>query len=582
MLEVKDLSVSFRTTKGIVNAVDGISFSINNGETLGIVGESGSGKSVTCLSLMRLLSPNAMVEGEIGYHNGNISNTNILTIPDNEIRMLRGKEMAMIFQEPMTSLNPVFTCGEQIDEAILVHHKISKRKARERTIGLLENVKLPDPASIYKTYPHQLSGGQRQRVMIAMALSCNPSLLIADEPTSSLDVTVQSGIIQLLQNLRSKYNMGMIFVSHDLGVISEVAEKVIVMYKGKIVEHGNVKDIFSNPSHPYTRGLLSCRPPLDKRLRHLPVISDFTFNSQNHTKIFSAENIITQAERKQSHEKIYSVPPLLKIENLSITFPRRHGIFGKTTYITAVDNVRFDVFRGETLGIVGESGSGKTTLGRAVLQLIKPHSGKVLYENKDLNLLGEKEMRTFRKRMQIIFQDPYSSLNPKMKIGDAILQVLKVHRLYRGKEKQRVLDLLGMVSLNAGQFDLYPHEFSGGQRQRICIARALATEPEILICDECVSALDVSIQSQILNLLNELKRSMNLTCIFISHDLSVVKFMSDRMLVMSNGRIVEEGDPDEIYLAPKTSYSEFLINAIPGENLSRLNKSNRSYKDEKI
>jgi peptide/nickel transport system ATP-binding protein len=512
---------------------------------------------------MRLLSANAKATGESLFGENGNSTEDLFSVSENRIRDYRGKHLAMIFQEPMTSLNPVFTCGDQVAEAILVHTKLSKAEAKQKAIALFEKVKLPDPQNIFSTYPHQLSGGQRQRVMIAMALSCDPSLLIADEPTSSLDVSVQAMILELMVALKKEYGMGMIFVSHDLGAISEIADRIIVMHRGKIVEQGSVADIFTNPKHPYTQGLLACRPPLNKRLRVLPVISDF-INPVNGTQNNSdLQNEISIEERKKSHEEIYSRPPVLQLQNISVDYTRKRSILGKTEFIRAVDDVSFEVYPGETLGLVGESGSGKTTLGRTILKLIEPTAGKIIFKGKDISELSGKGLRKIRKNLQIIFQDPYSSLNPKMKIGKAIEEVLSVHDLYPDNRKKRVNELLEMVSMKAEHYNSYPHEFSGGQRQRICIARALASEPEFLICDECVSALDVSIQAQILNLLNNLKRNMNFTCVFISHDLSVVKFMSDRMIVLKNGKIVEEGDPDLIYAAPKSDYTKMLINSIP-------------------
>jgi len=484
----------------------------------------------------------------------------------------------MIFQEPMTSLNPVFRCGDQVAEAIILHQKLSKAEAKKLTIQLFEKVQLPDPERILNAYPHQLSGGQKQRVMIAMAMSCNPDVLIADEPTTALDVTVQKAIIDLMNDLKREINASIIFITHDLGVISEIADHVIVMFKGKIVEQGDIGSIFLNPQHPYTKGLLACRPPLDFRLEKLPVVSDFMdFGKNENGEIIITEKIknieevkesnkIDLATRAKRQEFLPTQKPILEVKNLQTWFPAKKNFFGKTTdWVKAVNDVSFKVYPGETLGLVGESGCGKTTLGRTILRLVEPKSGEIIFDGKNIMDLPRKEMRNLRKDMQIIFQDPYSSLNPRMTIGNAIMEPMEVHKILANDEerKAKVIELLETVSLEAKHFNRYPHEFSGGQRQRICIARALALNPKFIICDESVSALDVSVQAQVLNLLMELREKFQFTYIFISHDLSVVKFMSDRMIVMNQGKIEEMGDADEIYNHPKTIYTRNLIEAIP-------------------
>lgn len=585
LLEIKNLVTEFRTEDETVKAVNDVSFTLNKGETIGIVGESGSGKSVTSLSAMRLIPnpPGRIASGEMLFHHKD-GIIDLAKASEKEMRSLRGNEIAMIFQEPMTSLNPVYTCGDQVAETILLHQKVSKKEAKERTIDLFKQVQLPRPDVIFDTYPHQISGGQKQRVMIAMAMSCNPSILIADEPTTALDVTVQKTILELMNELQIKHDMGIMFITHDLGVIAELADKVIVMYKGKLVEQGTVLDIFTNPQHPYTKGLLACRPPLNKRLEWLPTVSDFmTVDADGvmHETNKSVEEvtnslIISPEQTAKQHEKLYAQEPVLQIKNLKTYFPINRGIFGKAKdYVKAVNDVTFDVYPGETLGLVGESGCGKTTLGRTILKLVEPTSGQIIFEGNDLTHLGSKEMREYRKKMQIIFQDPYSSLNPRITIGEAIMEPMRVHNVFSNDEerKARVMELLRRVNLPEQHFYRYPHEFSGGQRQRICIARSLALNPKFIICDESVSALDVSVQAQVLNLLNELKAEFGFTYIFISHDLSVVKFMSDRMIVMNQGEIVEMGLADEIYANPKSEYTKNLINAIPKGELEDIKAS---------
>jgi len=589
LLEFKNLVTEFHTEGKVVTAVNNVSFTLNKGETIGIVGESGSGKSVTSLSAMRLVPspPGKIAEGEILFHKKNGERVDFLQISEKEMRQYRGNEIAMIFQEPMTSLNPVFTCGDQVMEAIMLHQSLSRSDAEDLTIKLFEEVQLPDPERIFSTYPHQISGGQKQRVMIAMAMSCQPSVLVADEPTTALDVTVQKTILELMQKLQKEHDMGILFITHDLGVIAELADKVVVMYKGNIVEQGTVWDIFNNPQHPYTKGLLACRPPLDKRYTFLPTVGDFMQTNENGESVaneisvedFTKDLVLSKSERDKQHKVLYAQKPLLQIKNLKTYFPIRNGFFGGITdYVKAVDNISFDIFAGETLGLVGESGCGKTTTGRTILRLNEPTSGQMLYKGKDITVFNEQELREFRKEVQIIFQDPYSSLNPRMTIGNAIMEPMQVHGIFANdnQRKERVEELLEKVSLGAEYYNRYPHEFSGGQRQRIGIARALAVNPKFIICDESVSALDVSVQAQVLNLLNDLKKELGLTYIFISHDLSVVKYMSDRMVVMQNGKIEEMGDADQIYLNAKTSYTKRLIAAIPEgkkENIKNPHKT---------
>ncbi|HSY77109.1 MAG TPA: ABC transporter ATP-binding protein [Bacteroidia bacterium] len=590
LLEVKNLTVDFKSEDDTVRAVDGISYSLNKGESLGIVGESGSGKTVSSLALMRLIpSSGKVVSGELLFNSRTRGLVDVTKLGDKEMRSFRGNEIAMVFQEPMTSLNPVYTCGDQVMEAIILHQHVSKKESRNRTLELFKQVKLPRPEAIIDSYPHQLSGGQKQRVMIAMAMSCKPSILVCDEPTTALDVTVQAAILDLMKELQAEHNMSIIFISHDLGVIAEIAEKVLVMYKGRIVEQGNILDVYANPQHPYTKGLLACRPPLDKRLYILPTVSDFMKPAQdgglNKINVTVSDivdkYIITPEVRKQAHEKLYKQEPILQVKNLKTYFPIKKGLFGKTyDYVKAVDDLTFDIYPGETLGVVGESGSGKTTLGRTILRLIEPTSGSIIYKGQDLLKLSDREMREYRKKLQIIFQDPYSSLNPRITIGEAIMEPMQVHKILKSDRlrKDRVIELLERVNMNASHFERYPHEFSGGQRQRICIARAVALNPEFIICDESVSSLDVSVQAQALNLLAELRKDFGFSYIFISHDISVVKFIADRMLVLYNGKIEELGDADDIYFNPQKDYTKRLIGAIPKGRIEDIRASMESRK----
>lgn len=589
ILEINHLQASFSNKSGVVKAVDDISFQVYKGETVGIVGESGSGKSVTALSIMGLLSKftRHSIDGEILFDSPTLGRINLKDAPKSTMRKVRGNEISMIFQEPMSSLNPVFTCGDQVMEAILLHQNISKKEAREKTLELFAKVQLPSPAHIFKSYPHEISGGQKQRVMIAMAMSCSPAILIADEPTTALDVTVQANILKLMKQLRDNEDTSIVFISHDLGVIAEIADRVIVMYQGKIVEQGTLWEIFSNPKHPYTKGLLACRPRVDIKLKVLPTISDFMDRSpegeltevvQKYSSVGEALllNAQSQDEIRQRREKLYSTDPILKVENLKTYFPLGNRFWGKPTgLVKAVDDVSFEVYPGETLGLVGESGCGKTTLGRSILRLIEPTAGKIYFEDEELGSFSNARMRMLRKEMQIIFQDPYASLNPRMTVGEAIMEPMQVHRvLSNNKErKERVVELLETVNLKGEYFYRYPHEFSGGQRQRICIARTLALNPRFIICDESVSALDVSVQAQVLNLLNDLKAKYNFTYIFISHDLGVVKFISDRVLVMNKGKIEEKGYPEALFENPQNDYTRKLIEAIPRGDLQEIRRT---------
>ena len=573
LLNVINLKISFLRDGEWNEAVHGVSFEVPKGKTLGIVGESGSGKSVSNLAVMRLLNEK---QSKITADEITLDGKDILHLSENEMHDVRGKRIAMIFQEPMTSLNPVFQCGFQVTEAILAHEDVTEEEAKSRVITLFKKVLLPRPEAIYKSYPHELSGGQKQRVMIAMALACNPEVLIADEPTTALDVTVQKEILKLLHELQKSNNLSMIFISHDLGVVSEVSDYIAVMHSGNIVEYGEAQEILNNPKDPYTKGLLACRPPMDYRLKRLPIVKEFLDGTWREDTDFKQQLIVTQEERESHLKEIYSREPLLKVEHLKTWFPLKKGIFNRVyDHVKAVDDVSLDVYPGETLGLVGESGCGKTTLGRSILRLVEPSEGKIIFEGKDVMSLSGNDLREYRKHAQIVFQDPYSSLNPKMRVGDAIAEPMLVHGLEPDAKRRhdKVCELLTEVGLKPEHYQRYPHEFSGGQRQRICIARALAVHPKLIICDESVSALDVSVQAQVLNLLNRLKKDFGFTYIFISHDLSVVRFMSDRILVMYSGRPVELGDADEIFNNPQNEYTKKLINAIPSVISSVVEKS---------
>ena len=557
LIEVKDLSIKFQTENQEISAVSSLSFKIPKGKTLGLVGESGSGKSVTALALMRLIPdpPGKITQGQILF-----DSKNLLQISEPEMRKVRGNKISMIFQEPMTSLNPVFTIGNQISEALILHRNMNSEEAWATSIDLLKRVGIKEPEKRISSYPHEFSGGQRQRVMIAMAIACEPELLIADEPTTALDVTIQKQILKLLKDLQAQYEMSILFITHDLGVVGEISDDVLVMKKSKRVEFKPVREIFKNPEHSYTRGLLACRPLLTTHTRRLPMISDFEEEGKKENS-FSKEPPV-----KKDFSK---TPSLLEIRSLKKHFPLERNFFGKeTSWVRAVDDVSFIVPKGSTVGLVGESGCGKTTLGRCLLRLVEPTAGEILYNNQNILELKSQEMRALRKKMQIIFQDPYASLNPRMTVGSAISEPMEIHKLVKNKKEkvERSVHLLEMVGLSAEMLNRYPHEFSGGQRQRICIARALAVEPDFIVCDESVSALDVSVQAQVLNLLLDLQEKLNLTYIFISHDLAVVKFMSNQVIVMNKGKIVEVNSSNQIYSNPQAEYTKTLLSSIPSEN----------------
>ncbi|MCK0108345.1 ABC transporter ATP-binding protein [Flavobacteriaceae bacterium S0825] len=555
LLSVKNLEISFTNNSVVSKVIKGISYNLFTNEILGIVGESGSGKSVSSLAISGLLpKQNCTIDnGEIVFENQDLT-----TLDDKNFESIRGNDIAMIFQEPMSSLNPSMMCGKQVLEVLLKHTKLTKNQAKNEVLDLFKKVKLPNPNVIFSKYPHEISGGQKQRVMIAMAIACKPKLLIADEPTTALDVTVQKDIILLLKDLQKIFEMSIIFISHNLSLVSEIANRVLVMYQGEIVEQGPSEAIFKNPQHIYTKALINSKPSLNVRLKQLPTIDDYMNNN-------ILDTVVSSQERVQKHEALYSKPPILEIKNVSKEYLTNHGFFGKSSVFKAVNDVSFKVYEGETLGLVGESGCGKSTLGNAILQLHKISAGSILYKGIDITKLSKKELRTLRKDIQIIFQDPYASLNPRISIGNAIMEPMKVHGLYNSSKgrKEKALELLERVGLSAEYFNRYPHEFSGGQRQRIGIARTIALQPKLIVCDESVSALDISVQAQVLNLLNELKDNFGFTYIFISHDLAVVKYMSDQLLVMNQGNIEELGEADSIYANPKEKYTKTLIDAIP-------------------
>lgn len=554
ILDVLGLTISFGENKQETAVVHDIDFSLYENEILAIVGESGSGKSVTSKAIMGLLQDkNTHIKGRI-----NFEETSLLSLSSKEFAKLRGNDIAMIFQEPMSALNPSLTCGFQVAEMLLHHKKVSASEVKKEVLQLFEKVKLPRPQDMYTSYPHQISGGQMQRVVIAMAIACKPKLLIADEPTTALDVTVQKEILQLLKDLQKQTGMSMLFISHDLALVCELADRVLVMYKGDIVEKGTVKEIFEAPKKPYTKALLGSRPTLDVRYKVLPTIASIKDNS------FIPQSITSQ-QRAKKHQKIYTKTPLLRVENVAKSYFSKVGVFGQKQEIKAVNGISFDVFEGETLGLVGESGCGKSTLGKVILQLEKATKGSIFYKGKEITSLKSKDLRSLRKDIQLIFQDPYSSLHPRKIIGQAIIEPMEVHGIGSSKKqrKEKAMELLSRVGLEESYFHRYPHQLSGGQRQRVGIARTIAMEPKLVICDESVSALDISVQAQVLNLLNELKEDFGFTYIFISHDLAVVKYMADQLLVMNKGAIEEIGDADEIYANPVKQYTKKLIDSIP-------------------
>lgn len=555
LLNINNLEISFKREKDFFAVIKKISYVLNSNEILGIVGESGSGKSVSSLAIMGLLPPNIskISNGEILFEGKNVAE-----LSQKELQNLRGKAISMIFQEPMSSLNPSLKCGFQVAEILHQHTNLTKKEIKTEVLQLFERVKLPNPEKIYDSYPHQISGGQKQRVMIAMAIACKPKILIADEPTTALDVTVQNEIIQLLKEIQQETGMSILFISHDLALVSEIANRVLVMYKGEIVEQGDAKQVFQNPEHIYTKALISSRPSLEVRLKRLPTIKDYLENSVK-------SEIISSEERQKSHEKLYNQDPILEVKNVEKEYFSTAGLFGRKTGFKAVNDVSFKIYEGETLGLVGESGCGKSTLGNTILQLDKATAGQIFYRGVDITKLPAKDIRSLRKEIQIIFQDPYSSLNPRIPVGKAIMEPMKVHKLYKNdaERKAKVIEILERVGLGEEFFNRYPHEFSGGQRQRIGIARTIALQPKLIVCDESVSALDISVQAQVLNLLNELKENFGFTYIFISHDLAVVKYMSDQVLVMNKGKIEELADADVLYENPQKEYTKKLIAAIP-------------------
>jgi peptide/nickel transport system ATP-binding protein len=592
ILDVRDLSVTFLTKAGAVRAVRNVSFTLSSGETLGLVGESGSGKSVTSLALIGLLDKGVALSGELWFRDPSQPEAppiDLLQLSPEARRRYRGKLISMIFQEPLTSLNPVYTCGDQVMEALKLHQGLTTAAAKAQAIALFEEVKLPDPEHMVKRYPHQLSGGQQQRVMIAIALAGNPAVLIADEPTTALDVTIQATILELLRDLQAARGTAIVFITHDMGVVSEIADRVAVMYQGHLVEIAPVYDLFANPQHPYTQGLLNCRPRPHQQLQRLPTVSDFmtvqeTIDADGNPQLVIEAKTHTAAERaallaevrtdtiEQRRQAILERLPLLQVETLTKAFPVRRGWFGAKTELLAVDNVSFAVYPGETLGLVGESGCGKSTLSRCLLRLIEPTRGSIIFDGRSVVNLGAADMRRLRREMQIVFQNPYGSLDARQTIGSAIIEPMRIHGLGDSDTERhaRAIQLLERVGLDASAMRRMPHEFSGGQRQRICIARTLACEPKFIICDESVSALDVSVQAQVLNLLKDLQADFKLTYIFISHDLSVVKFVSDRIMVMNQGRIEEIGAAEDIYHAPQRPYTQQLIAAIPDADLEDI------------
>lgn len=567
LLKITNLKTYFGADPNPVKAVDGVSFELSEGEVLGIVGESGSGKSVTAMSILQLLPspPARYIAGKIELYQDHVPK-DILGLSEDELRKIRGKEISIVFQNPSTSLNPTHRCGYQVQEVLLQHTDLDSEEAKNEVLKLFSQVDLPDPDRVYRSYPHMLSGGQIQRVMIAMAVACKPRLIIADEPTTALDVTVQKKIIALLKNLQKEYGCGIIFISHDLGVIHEIADKVLVMYQGKIVEQGSTDEIFLNPQHKYTQGLIACRPPLKGRLSKLATVGDFLDDDAFNIEEFKDKHVVTPEAVTKRLQALSQREHILEVRDLKKYYPNNKNWYGKVMdYTKAVDHVSFSVRKGETLGLVGESGSGKSTLGMSILRLIDDVQGSVLFEGQEVMDLNKKELKRLRKDFQVIFQDPYASLNPRIKVGEAILEPMTVHHLHNKNErKDKTIELLEMVGMEADHYYRYPHQFSGGQRQRINIARTLSLQPKFIVCDECVSALDVSVQAQILNLLLELQSKLDLSYIFISHDLSVINFISDQVMVMQKGKIVERGTTSEIFNNPQETYTQILLNSIPG------------------
>ncbi|MEM5539348.1 ABC transporter ATP-binding protein [Olleya sp. AS48] len=555
LLKTEGLTIDVKNGSDYKTIINNISYHINTNEIVGVVGESGSGKSVSSLAILGLLSKAIfkITSGSIIFENKDLT-----TLSNKNLQTIRGAKIGMIFQEPMSSLNPSMTCGKQVEEILHQHTSLTKKQIKAETLVLLEKVKLPNPERVYQAYPHEISGGQKQRVMIAMAIACKPQLLIADEPTTALDVTVQKEIISLLKELQTETKMSIIFITHDLSLISEIADRVLVMYKGQIVEQNTANTIFNKPKDNYTKALIKSRPSLDVRLKTLPTIADVLKNEVS-------EVVVTSAMRQIQHKKIYAKLPLLEVKNLEKEYISKSVFFAKAETFKAVNNVSFNLYEGETLGLVGESGCGKSTLGNAILLLDKATKGQILYKGKDITNLTKAETIAIRKDIQIIFQDPYASLNPRLTIGNAIMEPMKVHNLYANdtERKAKTLEILNRVGLDDTAYNRYPHEFSGGQRQRIGIARTIALQPKLIVCDESVSALDISVQAQVLNLLNELKEKFGFTYIFISHDLAVVKYMSDQLLVMNKGKIEELADADIIYNTPQKAYTKKLIAAIP-------------------
>lgn len=560
VISVEKLSVNFKTEDSLTTAIQNISFSIEKGKTLAIVGESGSGKSVSALSILQLL-PKKITDyksGKIVFTTKENKEIDVLKAENSIIEKIRGSEIGIIFQEPMTSLNPLMKCGMQVAEVLMLHKNLSKENAIAEIIRLFEEVKLPNPSTIINRYPHELSGGQKQRVMIAMAISCNPNLLIADEPTTALDVTVQKAILELLKDLQIKYNMAILFITHDLNLVKSFADDVLVLFKSNMVEYNSSFEIINHPKNIYTQSLIACRPATNERVKYLKTVEEIISKEEK----YSAEsNIISIKSFDERIEKLQHNSPIFEIHNLKIWYPTKTNFFGKTTdYFKAVNDVSLTIHETETMGLVGESGCGKTTIGKAIVKLVDITDGEILYKGKNINNFSKSDLIEYRSKVQIIFQDPYSSLNPRISIGNAILEPMNVHSIFKPNErKEKVEELLQKVGLLPVHFSRYPHEFSGGQRQRISIARCLAVQPSFIICDESVSALDVSVQAQVLNLLVSLREEFNLSYLFISHDLGVVKHICDNISVMQKGLIVEQNNAENLYSNPSNVYTKTLI-----------------------